>query len=247
MSHPWQETKKYKQALDHSWIEIRQTDKGRGIFSLVDHKKGDLVAAFVGEPITIPVFATEEEADVFSHSKDAEYTMSYKTTPDGFLAIRPDPDKIGGHIANHSCRPNTTITEKYRDADALMMRAVRPIRAGDEITIDYHWHRRVPIPCLCGSDPCTGNIGLTYTIVHAPSEDGSIQSYFKFDRSQVIKLLQVAEAHKHLDALRVLKVRGNWIPAERLREYFEQAFGRHFQSTWLTQNFHKLASATYLG
>ncbi len=58
--------------------------------------------------------------------------MSYDLKSDGYHAISPDPIKIGGHIANHSCHPNADVKEKYRDA--LMMRATRPIKAGEEIT-----------------------------------------------------------------------------------------------------------------
>jgi cupin superfamily acireductone dioxygenase involved in methionine salvage len=47
---------------------MRETDRGRGIFSLVDHKKDASVAAFVGDLITIPTSATEEEADPFGRT-----------------------------------------------------------------------------------------------------------------------------------------------------------------------------------
>ncbi|MGA7123298.1 MAG: SET domain-containing protein [Polyangiaceae bacterium] len=241
MSRPWQEAKKYKQVIDHQLIEIRQTERGRGIFSLVDHKKGDLVAAFTGKPIAIPSFDSEEAADAFSKSTDGEYAMSYAwdEANGAHLAISPDVSKIGGHIANHSCNPNTSVREKQRDA--LLMRARRPINAGEEITVDYHWQRRVPIPCLCGSDPCTGNIGLTFTLADVPTDDGTINTYLNFDRHQIVRLLRVAEAHRNIDALRVLFVRGKLMRAEKLLEYFDEAFGSRRRDAWLSQNFHTLA------
>ena len=241
MSSPWQEAKKYKQVNNHELIKIGHTVRGRGIFSLVDHKKGDLVAAYTGKTISIPPFDTKEAEDAFSKSADGEYAMSYAWDEGAkaYQAISPDPTVIGGHIANHSCYPNTEVMEKHRDA--LMMRAKRPIKTGDEITIDYHWHRQVPIPCLCGSNPCTGNIGLTYTLVDVPAEDGSIKTYLNFDRLQIIKLLQVAEAHHNIDALRVLTVRGKWMRREKMLEYFDEAFGDSRRTAWVSQNFHRLA------
>ena len=243
---PWQKANIYKRVLDHELIEMRQTKRGRGIFSVVDHEKGAPVAAFVGRPIVIPVFRTKTEADAFDRSTDAEYAVSYAwdVKRNAYLAISPDPDKIGGHIANHSCHPNASITETYRGA--LLMRATRSIKAGEEITIDYHWQRQVPIPCLCGSDPCTGNIGLTYTIVDVPAADGTIETYLNFDHAQIIRLLHVAEAHRNIDALRVLRVRDQWMRKEQLFNYFQEAFGSGRRDAWLTQNFEKLAKSPFL-
>jgi hypothetical protein len=241
MTSPWQEAKKYKQVINHQLIEIRQTDRGRGIFSLADHKKGDLVAAYVGQAIVIPAFDTKEQADAFSKSPDAEYAISYAWDENvsAYNAISFDPNAIGGHIANHSCHPNTRVKDMYRDA--LMMRATRPIKAGEEITVDYHWQRQVPIRCLCACNPCTGNIGLTYTLVEVSGENGSVETYLNFDSAQIIKLLQVAEAHRNIDALRVLRVRDKWMRKEKMLQYFEEAFGDDHRDSWLARNFHRLA------
>jgi hypothetical protein len=243
MSRPWQEAKKYKQVLAHQLIEIRNTERGRGIFSLVDHKKDEAVAAFTGKAITIPTFDSEEAEEAFSKSADGEYSMSYAwdDARNAYLAISPDPATIGGHIANHSCDPNASVREKYRDA--LILRATRAIKAGEEITIDYHWQRRALIPCICGSDPCTGNIGLTYTLAYVPGEDGAIQTYLNFDRRQIVKLLQVAESHRNIDALRVLTVKGRFMRGEKLLEYFDEAFGSGRRDAWLSKNFHLLGKS----
>ena len=247
MARSWQEANKFKRVLNHRLIEIRETDRGRGIFSTALQPKGALVAAFVGEAIAIPVFHSQEEEAAFERSKDAEYAVTYAWDAEQnvYQALRPDPDEIGGHLANHSCNPNAKFTELHRGA--LMMRATRPIPAGDEITIDYHWQRPAPIACSCGSDPCTGNIGLTYTIVDAPAADGTINSYLNFDRAQVIKLLQVAEAHHNIDALRVLRVRDQWIAKEQLFKYFQDAFGSGRRDCWLTRNIHRLAKSPLSG
>jgi hypothetical protein len=205
----------------------------------VDHKKGDLVAAFMGRRVMIPAFA----GDAVGADAELDYAVSYEWDAklNAYHAISPDPAAVGGHLANHSCHPNACITERTRDA--LMLRSTRPIKAGDEITLDYHWQRTAPAPCLCGSEPCTGNIGLTYSLVDVPQSDGSVQTYLNFDRDQIIRLLQVAEAHRNIDALRVLKVKGQWMPSEKLLEYFDAAFGADRRAAWLTQNFERLAKS----
>jgi hypothetical protein len=241
MARPWQEATQYKRVLNHEWIEIRETERGRGIFSKIDHKKGAPVAAVARAPNPNTHFRTKEEADAFERSKDGEYSVTYAwdAGKSVYWAIRPDPDKLGGHLANHSCNPNAKLTELYRAA--LILRAIRPIRAGEEITIDYHWQRPAPIPCLCGSDPCTGNIGLTYTLIDVPAADGTVNTYLNFDRAQVVKLLRVAEAHRNIDALRVLRIRDQWMAKEQLLKFFEEAFGSGRRDAWLTQNLHLLA------
>ena len=77
MAGAWQEANKYKRVINHQLIEIHETEKGRGIFSTVDHSKGAPVAAFVDQHIAIPIFRTKEEADAFERSKDGEYAVTY--------------------------------------------------------------------------------------------------------------------------------------------------------------------------
>ena len=79
------------------------------------------------------------------------------------------------------------------------------------------------------------------TLVDVSTTDGSISTYLNFDRAQVIKLLQVAEAHHNLDALRVLRIRDQWMAKEELLKFFADAFGSGRRDAWLTQNFHRLA------
>jgi hypothetical protein len=240
MARRRKEANQYKRVLDHQLIEIRETDRGRGIFSTIGHPKGALVAAFIGEPIAIPLFRTKAEATAFELSRDGEYSVSYAWDAERSVhrALRPDPDAIGGHLANHSCNPNAKITELHREA--LMIRATRPIQKGDEITIDYHWQKPAPVPCLCGSDPCTGNIGLTYSLIDVNAPDGTTSTYLNFDRAQVVTLLRVAEAHHNIDALRVLRIRDQWMAQEQLLKFFVEAFGTGLRDTWLTKNLQQL-------
>ena len=72
-------------------------------------------------------------------------------------------------------------------------------------------------------------------------DDRTIKTYLDFDRHQIVRLLRVAEAHRNIEALRVLFVRGKLMRAEKLLEYFDEAFGSGRRDAWLSQNFHTLA------
>jgi uncharacterized protein len=62
---------------------------------------------------------------------------------------------------NHSCDPNaeveTGLGEGDRPAWAHIV-AIRPVRAGEEITYDYAFAAEVAEPCRCGSPLCRGFI-----------------------------------------------------------------------------------------
>ncbi len=57
---------------------------------------------------------------------------------------------------NHSCAPNTFV-----DAERLEVRALRDVRAGEELTLFYpatEWEMIQPFDCLCGAPDCIGRI-----------------------------------------------------------------------------------------
>lgn len=68
-----------------------------------------------------------------------------------------DPRGHIGAYANHSCRPNTAL---FREGKRLVLRAIRRIRAWEELTHDYAtllgaddiWTMR----CNCGERNCRG-------------------------------------------------------------------------------------------
>jgi hypothetical protein len=72
-----------------------------------------------------------------------------------------DPE---GHVwgfSNHACNPNAWV-----DLATLSMRALRTIRAGEEITWNYlttEWELAHPFQCLCHAPGCLGAIrGLRF-------------------------------------------------------------------------------------
>ena len=62
-----------------------------------------------------------------------------------------------GAFANHSCRPNAAL---LTERGGLVLRAIRRIRAGDEVTHDYSTHLGADdvwtMRCNCGERTCRG-------------------------------------------------------------------------------------------
>ena len=60
---------------------------------------------------------------------------------------------------NHSCEPNAEIEGEIVDGGFwARVVALRPIRAGEEITYDYGFEADIAEPCHCGAPSCRGFI-----------------------------------------------------------------------------------------
>ena len=61
---------------------------------------------------------------------------------------------------NHSCDPNCEIEGEYAGPEDswACITAIRPIRAGEEITYDYGFPAELAEPCRCGASNCRGYI-----------------------------------------------------------------------------------------
>lgn len=60
---------------------------------------------------------------------------------------------------NHSCTPNCELViwmDEDPDDWEMGLHSIRPIRAGEELTIDYGWPADAAIPCECGTENCRG-------------------------------------------------------------------------------------------
>jgi hypothetical protein len=70
-----------------------------------------------------------------------------------------NPEGELGAFSNHSCKPNAAL---FKERGRLVLRAIRAIRAGDEVTHDYStllgaddvWTMR----CNCGERGCRGTV-----------------------------------------------------------------------------------------
>lgn len=69
-------------------------------------------------------------------------------------AIDASVTRRGFRYINHSCEPNT-FTRLTRERAEFY--ALRRIRAGEELTVDYgESHHEGKLPCLCGAKSCGG-------------------------------------------------------------------------------------------
>lgn len=94
-------------------------------------------------------------------SKD-EADLRYENLPMTYLFGVGDGRRvIDGHgtamFLNHSCAPNCETEE---ERGRVWIRALRPIRAGEELTYDYHLYDGDPAdaPCRCGAEGCRGSM-----------------------------------------------------------------------------------------
>lgn len=122
-------------------IEIAPTAKGRGV-------------------LATDAFAAEETILVFEQNFIADPTTRTLRIDLSRHQISTDPTAPENYI-NHSCDPNA-----YIDWDTLTLRALLPIRVGEEIMYNYFtsdWDGEDPFTCLCGAGICKVQIrGFRY-------------------------------------------------------------------------------------
>lgn len=128
---------------------------GWGLFADQNFKKGDVVAEYVGEYVTMAVADAREKIYQEQRIQDYQFRLD-----DGCLVI--DATKKGGpgRYINHNCKPNCYAkilpgeppNERLR---RVMIIAQRDIDAREEISYDYQFPLEEldqRIPCNCGSD-----------------------------------------------------------------------------------------------
>ena len=119
---------------------------GSGCFAATQFKKNQPVAEFIGEKISRAEGAARRRGRrryaICALDEDWEIDAG-----------------VGGNYTrylNHSCDPNC---EARVERDRIMIYARRPIRVGEEITVDYetsyHSNRK---RCHCGAANCRGTI-----------------------------------------------------------------------------------------
>lgn len=124
-------------------VRIGSTRVGKGVFAGKWYRIGEIVGEITGEVI-------REEG------YGSEYCMDLE---DGTCLEPAAPFRY----LNHSCEPNCSFTWHDLREEGLpgirrrmFLYVLRPIRAGDELTIDYAWPAWFAIPCRCGAATCRG-------------------------------------------------------------------------------------------
>jgi SET domain-containing protein len=88
----------------------------------------------------------------------ASRPLNYIFTLDNYWSLDGSVGGSGAEFINHSCHPN--IVARIIKGHILYF-STRPIRKGEELTVDYHFGKDVEtVPCACGAKTCRGTINL---------------------------------------------------------------------------------------
>lgn len=129
------------------WIVVKKVTNGRGLVATRSFRTGQLIAPIEGKIVTYKEVWAYWEIDERLGANCIRFDEDLFLNPDGHI----------GAFANHSCNPNTGLIKRGRK---LIIKAIAPIAAGDELTHDYStfigkddvWTMR----CNCGEENCRG-------------------------------------------------------------------------------------------
>jgi SET domain-containing protein len=119
-----------------------------GIYATESIPAGKKVIEYTGEKISRR--ETKRRADASD--------LIYLFTLDSYWTLDGSVGGSGAEYINHSCEPN--LVARIQHGHILYM-SRRTIRAGEELTVDYHFDKKVErVPCRCGAPKCRGTINL---------------------------------------------------------------------------------------
>ena len=139
-------------------IQVRRSGvHGKGVFALQDIADGETLIEYVGE-----VISWDEAQERHPHDpNDPNHTFYFHVNEDRVI------DALhGGNSSrwiNHSCNPNCEADEEN---ERIFIKAIRPIKAGEELNYDYGLIIDEPYtkkllaeyPCWCGAPHCRGTL-----------------------------------------------------------------------------------------
>ena len=141
-----------------SFFEIRQSPiEGRGVFATRIIERGTCIGEYTGEYLTEDEVNRRYDDDTGVRAS----TFLFQVTDSVYI----DAERKGGDMRymNHSCDPNC---ESDVVGTRVVIRAIKTIPAGDELTYDYAMElEEEPLPsweqvyaCRCGARTCRGTI-----------------------------------------------------------------------------------------
>lgn len=104
-------------------FRIGRSRTGLGLFATAPIKKGDFIVEYKGRKLT-----TEQAERLEARGNRYLYEINSRWTIDGTSR------RNLGRYANHSCRPNA---EAHTIGHKVIIRAIKSIKEGDEVTYDY--------------------------------------------------------------------------------------------------------------
>ena len=128
-------------------LEVRPVRNGLGMVALKRFAAGAVICQVRGKIVTGRTVWRYWDTDPRRGANCFRFDAGHYLDPEGEI----------GTWANHSCNPNAGV---IKTATRLLLKAIRPIVAGDEITHDYStllgaddiWAMK----CNCGERDCRG-------------------------------------------------------------------------------------------
>ncbi|XP_061585454.1 histone-lysine N-methyltransferase NSD3 isoform X1 [Cololabis saira] len=142
--------------------EVMKTEgRGWGLRTNQALRKGDFVTEYVGE-----VIDSEECTQRMKRAHENHVTNFYMLTLTKDRVIDAGPKGNSSRFVNHSCNPNCETQKWTVNGDVRIgIFTLCEIEAGTELTFNYNLHcvgnRRAS--CHCGSDNCSGFLGVQPT------------------------------------------------------------------------------------
>ena len=142
-------------------IQVRRSGvHGKGVFALQPIRKGETIIEYVGEIITWK----EADRRRSSDPDDPNHTFFF-SIGDGSKVMDAN---VGGNASrwiNHSCAPNCEA-EEDEDTNRVFIKAIRNIKAGEELNYDYGLiidepytkKLKAEYQCRCGAKTCRGTL-----------------------------------------------------------------------------------------
>jgi hypothetical protein len=173
--------------------------KLRGLYALQSFDPGDYVASFHGRHYSLDDLKRlcRENRPLFE--RITEYGVG---DPGTGMTYPEDLDALGAHLINHSCGPSTKWGQIVDGA--TLIRAVKRIEPGDEITIFYGWiglkaaMENKRHPCVCSARYCTGHIELFIEIVREGEFGGPWLSHEEVARRFLADMANGTDEHEGL-------------------------------------------------
>ena len=124
----------------------KSTINGQGCFATIPFKRGRKIAEYAGELIN----------DLEAQKRARKRRILRICDIDGRFSIDGSRGGNGTHYINHCCEPNAYMRTLYGH---VLFFALRDIRVGEEITIDYEQTLHPNSKrCFCGAKNCRGTI-----------------------------------------------------------------------------------------
>jgi D-alanine-D-alanine ligase-like ATP-grasp enzyme len=168
-----------KRVVQKSWKRAFHPEYGYRIVATKDISKDELI--FEHEEQSHQLVSRSHVMNSWSEEKKKWFRQyAWPISDETYVMWSPEPDKWTP--INHSCEPNAWLT-------GLNVTARKPIRAGEEITLDYATFCNEimePFSCNCGADDCRKRIkGTDYRSEFVREKYGEhVSAYVKRKREK---------------------------------------------------------------